>query len=83
VLQLPAATQHPEPIEVGHLARSSDLRIALNRMPLRRAVGSQQPAGVYPEKIKPSFKKGVLTVTLPKKSAAQKTQKKLDIKATA
>jgi hypothetical protein len=86
VLQLPMATQHPEPIEVRHLARSSDLRIALNRMPLRRAVippfeGSQQPAGVDAEKIEPSFKKGVLTVTLPRNRRPQKTEKKLDIKA--
>src|SRR5436190_15779399 len=32
VLQLPVATEHPEHIETGHVARSSDLRVALNRV---------------------------------------------------
>jgi hypothetical protein len=31
VLQLPVATQHPEHVETGHVARSSDSRVALNR----------------------------------------------------
>jgi len=31
VLQLPVATEHPEHIETGHVARSSDSRVALNR----------------------------------------------------
>jgi hypothetical protein len=31
VLQLPVATQHPEHIETGHVARSFDSRIALTR----------------------------------------------------
>jgi hypothetical protein len=32
VLQLPVATQHPEPVETGHVARSCDSRVALNRV---------------------------------------------------
>jgi hypothetical protein len=113
VLQLPVATQHPEPIEVRHVARSSDLHMALNRVPLRPGIASilvpnqgavmlwetlrstaiglsialvqsfrrlkahnQQPAGVGTEKIEPSFKKGVLTVTLPKKSAGAEVREK-------
>jgi HSP20 family protein len=39
------------------------------------------PEGVDPDKIEASFKKGVLTVTLPKKPEAQKPAKKIDIKA--
>jgi len=39
------------------------------------------PEGVDPDKIEASFKKGVLTVTLPKKAEAQKPEKKIDIKA--
>ena len=31
VLQLPAATQHAEPVATGHVARSSDSRLTLNR----------------------------------------------------
>jgi hypothetical protein len=31
VLQLPVATQHPEPVEIGHVASSSDSRLSLNR----------------------------------------------------
>jgi hypothetical protein len=31
VLQLPVAIHHPEPVETGHVVRSSDSRIALNR----------------------------------------------------
>lgn len=31
VLQLPVAPQHPEPVETGHVARSSDSRLTLNR----------------------------------------------------
>ena len=31
VLQLPVATEHPEHIETGYVARSSDSRVALNR----------------------------------------------------
>lgn len=41
----------------------------------------QLPAGVDAEKIEASFKKGVLTVTLPKKPEAQKPAKKIDVKA--
>src|SRR5437764_3359836 len=32
VLQLPVATEHPEHTETGHVARSSDSRILLNRV---------------------------------------------------
>lgn len=39
------------------------------------------PEGVDADKIEASFKKGVLTVTLPKKPEAQKPAKKIDIKA--
>jgi hypothetical protein len=31
VLQLPVATRHAEPVEIGHVARSSDSRLSLNR----------------------------------------------------
>jgi HSP20 family protein len=40
------------------------------------------PEGVDADKIEASFKKGVLTVTLPKKAEAQKPEKKIAIKAT-
>jgi HSP20 family protein len=39
------------------------------------------PEGVDVEKIEASFKKGVLTVTLPKRPEAQKPEKKINIKA--
>ena len=39
------------------------------------------PEGVDTDKIDASFKKGVLTVTLPKKPEAQKPAKKIDVKA--
>ena len=39
------------------------------------------PEGVDVDKIEASFKKGVLTVTLPKKAEAQKPAKKIEIKA--
>lgn len=39
------------------------------------------PDGVDADKIEASFKKGVLTVTLPKKPEAQKPPKKIDVKA--
>lgn len=39
------------------------------------------PEGVDTDKIEASFKKGVLTVTLPKKPEAQKPAKKIDVKA--
>jgi len=38
------------------------------------------PEGVDADKIEASFKKGVLTVTLPKKPEAQKPAKKIDVK---
>ena len=41
----------------------------------------QVPDGVDADKIEASFKKGVLTVTLPKKPEAQKPEKKIDVKA--
>ena len=122
VLQLPVATQHPEPVETGYVARSSDSRVALNRvavrpgmasilMPIQGAVMLWQtcrstaiglsialvqsfrrlkahkqhpilraalPAGVDAEKIEASF-----TVTLQKKPAARKPEKKIDVKASA
>jgi HSP20 family protein len=39
------------------------------------------PDSVDPDKIEAVFKKGVLTVTLPKKAEAQKPAKKVDVKA--
>ena len=39
------------------------------------------PEGVDSDKIEANFKKGVLTVTLPKKPEAQKAPKKIDVKA--
>ena len=51
-----------------------------------RSFGSFQrsfelPESVDPEKIEASFKKGVLTVKLPKKPEAQKPAKKIEVKA--
>jgi len=40
VLQLPVATQHPEPVETGFIARSSDSRVALNRVSVRPGMAS-------------------------------------------
>jgi HSP20 family protein len=39
------------------------------------------PEGVDTDKIEANFKKGVLTITLPKKAEAQKPSKKIDVKA--
>jgi HSP20 family protein len=39
------------------------------------------PESVDPDKIEASFKKGVLTMTLPKKAEAQKPAKKIEVKA--
>ena len=41
----------------------------------------QVPDGVNVDKIEAKFKKGVLTVTLPKKEEAQKAAKKIEVKA--
>ena len=41
----------------------------------------QVPDGVDSDKIDASFKKGVLTVTLPKSVEAQKSEKKIAVKA--
>jgi HSP20 family protein len=51
-----------------------------------RSFGSYQrsfelPEGVDTDKIEASFKKGVLTVTLPKKPEAQKQTKKIEVRA--
>jgi hypothetical protein len=40
VLQLPVTTQHAEPAEIRHLARSSSSRVALNRVPLRPGIAA-------------------------------------------
>jgi hypothetical protein len=40
VLQLPVAIEHPEHVETGHVARSSDSRVALNRVPFRPGLAS-------------------------------------------
>jgi hypothetical protein len=52
------------------------LSIALVQSFRRLKAHNQQPAGVGTEKIEPSFKKGVLTVTLPKKSAGAEVREK-------
>jgi Hsp20/alpha crystallin family len=121
---LPVATRHPEPVETGCVARSSDSRVALNRVSFRPGMASilipnqgavmlwqtlgstairlsislvqsfrrlkahkqhpilraALPAGADAEKIEASFKKGVLTVTLRKKPAAQTPEKKIEVK---
>ena len=121
VLQLPVATEHPEHVETRHVARSSDSRIALNRVPFKPGMASilmpnqgavmlwqtvrstaiglsialvdsfrrlkahkqhALSAGVDAEEIEASFKKG-MPVTLPKKPAAQKLEKKIPVKAAA
>jgi HSP20 family protein len=41
------------------------------------------PEGVDTSKIEATFKKGVLTVTLPKTAEAQKAEKKIEVKAAA
>jgi HSP20 family protein len=41
------------------------------------------PDGVDTDKIEAAFKKGVLTVTLPKSPEAQKAEKKIEVKAAA
>jgi HSP20 family protein len=41
----------------------------------------QMPEGVDADKIEANFKKGILTVTLPKKPEAQKPAKKIEVKA--
>jgi HSP20 family protein len=41
----------------------------------------EMPEGVDADKIEASFKKGVLTLTLPKKAEAQKPAKKIEVKA--
>jgi HSP20 family protein len=41
------------------------------------------PEGVDTDKIEATFKKGVLTVTLPKKPEAIKPEKKIEVKAAA
>ena len=41
----------------------------------------EMPEGVDADKIEANFKKGVLTVTLPKKAEAQKPAKKIEVKA--
>jgi hypothetical protein len=125
VLQLPVATQHAEPAEIGHLARSADSRVTLNRVPLKPGMASimmpnlgaallwqtlcsaaiglsnavlesfhrftahkQHPiltaasaAGVAAETIETSLKNSVLTVPLPKWSAAP--EKTIDVKTAA
>ena len=42
----------------------------------------QVPEDVDADKIGASFKKGVLTVTLPKSGEAQKAEKKIEVKAS-
>jgi hypothetical protein len=116
VLQLPVATQDSEHVETGHVARSSDSRVALNRVPLKpgmasflmpnqgavmlwqslrstaislsiasvesfRRLTARKPQ-VDAEMIEAGFD-GVSTVTLPKKPAAPKPEKKIEVNAAA
>jgi hypothetical protein len=115
VLQLPVATQHSEHVETGHVARSSESRVALNRattsilMPNQGAVMLWQtlrstattlsaalvqsfrrlkaqrrhPMPAVDAEIEASFKTDVLAVTLPKKPAAQRPEKKIQVQAAA
>ena len=120
VLQLPVATEHPEHVETGHVARRFDSRVTLNRalttgtasilvpnqgavmlwqafrsaamslsaalvQSLRRLKARKQhsmPADVDAE-IQASFNSDLVAVTMPKKPAAQKPQKKIAVKAAA
>jgi HSP20 family protein len=41
------------------------------------------PEGVDADKIEATFKKGVLTIMLPKKPEAQKPEKKINVKASS
>jgi hypothetical protein len=118
VLQLPVA-QHPEHVETGHVSRSSESRVSLNRAPFRPGMASilvpnqgvvmlwqsfrstahslsaslvqsfrrlkahnqhPMPAAADAE-IQTSFNNDVLAVTLSKKQAAQKPEKKIEIQA--
>jgi HSP20 family protein len=49
--------------------------------PIRIIRVSDWQEGVDADKIEANFKKGVLTVTLPKRPEAQKPAKKIDVKA--
>ncbi len=115
VLQLPVATQHPEHVKTGHVTRSSDSRVALNRVPLRPGVASilmpNQGAVMLWQTVRStavslsaalvqSFRRSKvrtpdvdaevqtgfnsdLLVTLPKRSPAQKPEKKVHLQASA
>ena len=59
-----------------------------NRSVSERAYGSFQrsftvPEGIDPDKISAELAKGVLTITLPKTAEAQKSRKKIEVKAAA
>jgi hypothetical protein len=62
------------------LAQSLRRLKAYKQRPILRAA---LPAGVDADKIEAGFKKGVHAVTLPKKPAAQKPQKKIEVRAPA
>jgi HSP20 family molecular chaperone IbpA len=62
------------------VARAATARSAAERDPILRAA---LPAGVDTEKIEASFKKGVLTATLPQRPAAHKPEKKTEVNAAA
>jgi hypothetical protein len=113
VLQLPIATQHHEHVETGHVARSSNSRVALDRVSASMLMPNQGTVMLWQtvrstaiglsialveslrrlkahkqhliqtdaEEIEASFKQGA--VTLPKKPAAQKPEKKIQAKAAA
>jgi hypothetical protein len=119
VLQLPVAIVHPESVQTRFVARSSDSRVALNRVSLRPGMASilmpnqgavmlwrtlrsaairlsiqlvhsfrrlkahKQSADVDAEKIETGFRKGVLTVALSEKLAAQKPEKKIEARTAA
>jgi hypothetical protein len=114
VLQLPVATQHPEHVETVHVARSSDSRVALNRVSVESGMASilmpnqgavmlwqtcRSAAIRLSAALAQSFRRlearkqrslpadidaesqDVLVVTLPKKPAVQKPEKKIEAAA--
>ena len=57
--------------------------MSLSGATARSSATSAFPDGVDTDKVEANFKKGVLTVTLPKKAEAQKPAKKIDVKTAA
>ncbi len=63
--------------------RSTAIRLSIELVQSFRRLRAALPAGVDAGKIEASFGKGVPTVTLPKKPAAQKPEKKVEVKTAA